>query len=76
MQGSSDSAIPSHYAESVAMSNGNSISADSMTRVLAKPRASNSNGADRLFRWTVTAAGIFVLVSLSAAALSMLWGGR
>jgi phosphate transport system permease protein len=32
--------------------------------------------ADRLFRWTVAAAGIFVLVSLSAAALSMLWGGR
>jgi phosphate transport system permease protein len=32
--------------------------------------------ADRFFRWTVTAAGLFVLVSLAAAALSMLWGGR
>ncbi|MEO6065879.1 MAG: phosphate ABC transporter permease subunit PstC [Lysobacterales bacterium] len=32
--------------------------------------------ADRLFRWTVAAAGIFVLVALTAAALSMLWGGR
>ena len=31
---------------------------------------------DRGFRWLVTAAGIFVLVSLAAAALSMLWGGR
>jgi len=32
--------------------------------------------ADRAFRWTVTAAVMFVLVSLAAAALSMLWGGR
>ncbi len=32
--------------------------------------------ADRGFRWLVTAAGLFVLVSLAAAALSMLWGGR
>ncbi len=32
--------------------------------------------ADRSFRWVVTAAGMFVLVSLAAAALSMLWGGR
>lgn len=32
--------------------------------------------ADRFFRWTVTAAGVFVLISLAAAALSMLWGGR
>jgi len=31
---------------------------------------------DRGFRWLVTAAGVFVLVSLAAAALSMLWGGR
>jgi phosphate transport system permease protein len=30
---------------------------------------------DRLFRWVVTAAGIFVLVSLLAAGLSMLRGG-
>ena len=32
--------------------------------------------ADRGFRWIVTAAGWFVLISLAAAALSMLWGGR
>lgn len=32
--------------------------------------------ADRGFRWLVTAAGIFVLVALAGAALSMLWGGR
>lgn len=32
--------------------------------------------ADRGFRWLVTGAGVFVLVSLAAAALSMLWGGR
>lgn len=31
---------------------------------------------DRLFRWTMMAAGLFVLVSLIGAALSMLWGGR
>ncbi len=31
---------------------------------------------DRGFRWLVTAAGVFVLVALAAAALSMLWGGR
>jgi phosphate transport system permease protein len=32
--------------------------------------------ADNGFRWLVTGAGIFVLVALAAAALSMLWGGR
>jgi len=32
--------------------------------------------ADRAFRWIVAGAGMFVLVSLTAAALSMLWGGR
>ncbi|TZF89034.1 phosphate ABC transporter permease subunit PstC [Cognatilysobacter lacus] len=32
--------------------------------------------ADRSFRWLVTAAGMFVLIALAAAALSMLWGGR
>ncbi len=32
--------------------------------------------ADRMFRWVVAGAGMFVLVSLTAAALSMLWGGR
>lgn len=32
--------------------------------------------ADLGFRWLVTGAGLFVLISLAAAALSMLWGGR
>lgn len=31
---------------------------------------------DRLFRWLLTAAGLFVLLSLIAVAYSMLWGGR
>ncbi|HWS79237.1 MAG TPA: phosphate ABC transporter permease subunit PstC, partial [Thermomonas sp.] len=31
---------------------------------------------DNHFRWLVTGAGVFVLVALAAAALSMLWGGR
>ena len=32
--------------------------------------------ADRGFRWLVTAASLFVLVSLAAVAFSMVWGGR
>ncbi|KGM56105.1 phosphate ABC transporter permease [Lysobacter daejeonensis GH1-9] len=32
--------------------------------------------ADRGFRWLVTAASLFVLVSLVAVAFSMIWGGR
>ncbi|MEO6227279.1 MAG: phosphate ABC transporter permease subunit PstC [Thermomonas sp.] len=31
---------------------------------------------DARFRWLLTAAAVFVLVSLAGAALSMLWGGR
>ncbi len=31
---------------------------------------------DKTFRWMLTAASIFVLFTLAAAALSMLWGGR
>ena len=31
--------------------------------------------ADRGFRWLVTSAGVVVLISLAAAAFSMLWGG-
>jgi phosphate transport system permease protein len=37
---------------------------------------SSDSRMDRGFRWLVTGAGAFVLVSLAAAALSMLWGGR
>ena len=31
---------------------------------------------DRWFRWLLTATALFVLLTLAAAALSMLWGGR
>ncbi|HZX80380.1 MAG TPA: phosphate ABC transporter permease subunit PstC [Lysobacter sp.] len=44
--------------------------------VPAVDTGSRDAAADRGFRWLVTAAGIFVLVALAAAALSMLWGGR
>ena len=39
-------------------------------------RARSDGRADRLFRGAMAAAGIFVLLSLAGAALSMLWGGR
>ena len=39
-------------------------------------RAARDASADRTFRWIVGTAGVFVLVSLVAAALSMFWGGR
>lgn len=39
-------------------------------------RASRDVRADTRFRWIVGSAGVFVLVSLIAAALSMFWGGR
>lgn len=42
----------------------------------ASRRDDRDHGADRNFRWLVTGAGLFVLVALAAAALSMLWGGR
>jgi len=42
----------------------------------ADQRNTRDAAADRGFRWLATAAGVFVLVSLGAAALSMLWGGR
>ena len=32
--------------------------------------------ADRMFRWSVAAAGLFVLAGLMGAALTMAWGGR
>ena len=39
-------------------------------------RDARDHATDRGFRWLVTGAGLFVLVALAAAALSMLWGGR
>ena len=42
----------------------------------AGTRDTRDTATDRGFRWLVTAAGMFVLVGLGAAAFSMLWGGR
>ncbi len=39
-----------------------------------KRRASSGAAGDTIFRWAVTLASFFVLVSLGAAAISMLWG--
>lgn len=45
---------------------------------LPAPDARNQRDArhDRAFRWVLTATALFVLFTLAAAALSMLWGGR
>ena len=40
------------------------------------PLDSKDTRNDARFRWLLTAAALFVLVSLAGAALSMLWGGR
>ncbi len=40
------------------------------------PNDSKDTRNDARFRWLLTAAALFVLVSLAGAALSMLWGGR
>ncbi len=40
------------------------------------PNDSKDTRNDSLFRWLLTAAALFVLVTLAGAALSMLWGGR
>ena len=47
-----------------------------ITLPTADQRNARDAAADRGFRWLVTGAGVFVLVALAAAALSMLWGGR
>jgi phosphate transport system permease protein len=49
-----------------------------MTRSVARRirREQRDDARDRLFRYAVTAAALFVLVVLVAAAASMLWGGR
>jgi phosphate transport system permease protein len=44
--------------------------------VVDATRSTRDAATDRGFRWLVTAAGMFVLVGLGAAAFSMLWGGR
>ncbi|HEY0661543.1 MAG TPA: phosphate ABC transporter permease subunit PstC [Lysobacter sp.] len=52
------------------------MNAISVPITATSPRDVADARADRGFRWTVAAAGWFVLISLAAAALSMLWGGR
>ncbi|QDH70600.1 phosphate ABC transporter permease subunit PstC [Marilutibacter alkalisoli] len=52
------------------------MNATTLPTTAASQRDARDLRADRGFRWLVTAAGVFVLVSLGAAALSMLWGGR
>ena len=42
----------------------------------AERRASRDARHDRSFRWLLAGAGLFVLIALGGAALSMLWGGR
>jgi phosphate transport system permease protein len=42
----------------------------------AERRAVRDARHDRRFRWAMAAAGVFVLLALGGAALSMLWGGR
>ena len=42
----------------------------------AERRASRDARNDRSFRWMLAGAGLFVLLALGGAALSMLWGGR
>ena len=44
--------------------------------IAATPDNTRDAATDRGFRWLVTAAGMFVLVGLGAAAFSMLWNGR
>src|SRR6476469_2920976 len=46
------------------------------TLPLVDRRDARDTSPDRGFRWLVTAAGVFVLLALGAAAFSMLWGGH
>ncbi|MGH8077758.1 MAG: phosphate ABC transporter permease subunit PstC, partial [Lysobacter sp.] len=52
------------------------MNATILSSTAASSRDVTDARADRGFRWLVTGAGLLVLVSLAAAALSMLWGGR
>jgi len=58
------------------MSSTAALTRDALGAALEQDRAHRDGRADKLFRLTVTAAGIFVLVALAGAALSMAWGGR
>ena len=52
------------------------MNATALPASLTDVRTAKDARADRLFRLTLTGAGMFVLISLIAAAVSMLWGGR
>jgi len=52
------------------------MNATSAPLTAVSPRDVKDARADRAFRWLVAGAGMLVLISLTAAALSMLWGGR
>ena len=54
----------------------NTIAARSPSGFDAEARTRTDVRGDRLFEAAVTAAGVFVLLSLFAAAASMAWGGR
>jgi phosphate transport system permease protein len=52
------------------------MSATALPATADDARERHDSRADRRFRWLVTGAGVLVLVVLTGAALSMLWGGR
>ena len=52
------------------------MNATALPASLTDVRTAKDARADTMFRLTLTGAGLFVLISLIAAALSMLWGGR
>lgn len=52
------------------------MSMPASTLVACAPRDAIDARNDTRFRWLLTATAIFVLVTLTGAALSMLWGGR
>ena len=52
------------------------MNATALPASLTDVRTAKDARADAMFRLTLTGAGLFVLISLIAAALSMLWGGR
>ena len=52
------------------------MNATALPASLTDVRTAKDARADTMFRLMLTGAGLFVLISLIAAALSMLWGGR
>ena len=66
--GSADALAPAAPRDGVA----GGVLAQSNSRALTV----RDDVADKIFKWIVAAAGFFVLISLSLAAFSMLWGGR